>query len=134
MISVVDERGEIFPAGAGFSTGPRTDVVSNCTKGQGVSMTVKAMRPHCVAVDEITTEEDCRALLDAGWCGVELLATAHASDTEDLLRRRIYQPLVQSGLFQRALVLQRDKTYCVERIGICTSKLSTTVSTSPKGN
>ena len=124
IISVVDERGEIFPSGAGFVTGPRTDVLTNCSKRQGISMTVKVMRPACIAVDEITSEEDCQALLDAAWCGVDLLATAHARDVQDLFCRRIYEPLVRSGLFQTALVLRPDKTYIMERIGSCTSRLS----------
>lgn len=122
IVCVVDERGEIFPDAAGFQTGPRTDVITNCSKRQGVSMTVKTMRPNCVAVDEITSEEDCRTLMDAGWCGVDLLATAHARDIEDLFRRKVYQPLVRSGLFDTALILRQDKTYCMERIKACTSR------------
>ena len=121
-MAVVDERGEIFPHGAGFATGPRTDVITGCSKVQGVNMMVKTMRPQCVAVDEITSEDDCRALLDAAWCGTHLLATAHAQDVEDLYKRRIYQPLVRSGLFRTAIVLQQDKTYQMERIELCTSR------------
>lgn len=124
IVCVVDERGEIFPNGACFQTGPRTDVITNCSKRQGVCMTVKTMRPSCVAVDEITSEEDCQALVDAGWCGVELLATAHAENVEDLFRRSVYRPLVQCGLFDTALVLRQDKTYCLERIKSCTLRSS----------
>ena len=123
-VTVVDERGELFPFGASFQTGPRTDVLNGCGKRQGIQMTVKTMRPDCVAVDEITSEEDCQALLDAGWCGVDLLATAHARDVSDLLQRRIYQPLVQNGLFQTVLLLQPDKSYRTERISQCISKSS----------
>lgn len=118
-VSVVDERGELFPLGASFPMGIRTDVITGCSKRQGVDMTVKTMRPQCVAVDEITTEDDCQALLDAGWCGVDLLATAHATDCHDLYRRRIYQPIVKSGLFQQVLVLRRDKSWRLERIEKC---------------
>ena len=69
---------------------------------------------------EITAEEDCVAMLKAGWCGVSLLATAHASDCEDLKRRCIYQPLARSGLFTQAVVLSRDKTWRMERMTVCT--------------
>lgn len=123
-VSVVDERGEIFPQGADFPAGPRTDVLTGCSKLQGVRMTVKTMNPYCIAVDEITAQEDCQAVMDAGWCGVDLLATAHAQDVQDLYKRRIYQPLVDSGLFLVALVLDKDKTYRLERISPCTSKFS----------
>lgn len=123
-VTVVDERGELFPIGAEFPSGPRTDILTGCSKGQGVQMAIKTMRPDVVAVDEITSEEDCQALLDAGWCGVDLLATAHARDIADLGRRRIYQPLVRLGLFRHVLVLKADKTYCVERIDQCISNSS----------
>ncbi len=118
-VSVIDERGELFPIGADFQCGLRTDVLTGCSKSQGLDMAVKTMRPQCVAVDEITSREDAEALLNAGWCGVELLATAHASDHHDLYRRSIYLPLVRSGLFEEVLVLRRDKSWFLERIKPC---------------
>lgn len=118
-VSVIDERGELFPIGADFQCGLRTDVLTGCSKSQGLDMAVKTMRPQCVAVDEITSREDAEALMNAGWCGVELLATAHASDHHDLSRRSIYLPLVRSGLFGQVLVLRRDKSWCLERIKPC---------------
>lgn len=115
-VSVIDERGELFPPGGLFDPGPRTDVFTGCGKAAGVDMALKTMGPKCIAVDEITSAEDCQALLSAGWCGVELLATAHATDCEDLFRRNIYKPIVNSGLFSEALVLRRDKSWKPERM------------------
>lgn len=119
-VAVVDERGELFPGEGIFESGPRTDILTGCSKAQGVQMALRTMGPKCIAVDEITAGEDCQALSDAGWCGVELLATAHAANTEDLFSRRIYRPLVESGLFQQALVLDRDKSWHMERMEVCT--------------
>lgn len=119
-ISVVDERGELFPAGDVFETGPRTDVLTGCSKAQGVEMALRTMGPKCIAVDEITAAEDCQALISAGWCGVELLATAHAANCEDLKRRPVYRPLAQSGLFEQAIILSRDKSWRMERMELCT--------------
>ncbi len=119
-VAVVDERGELFPLGNLFETGPRTDVLTGCSKAQGVEMALRTMGPGCIAVDEITSAEDCAALLTAGWCGVELLATAHAADSKDLHRRPVYRPLAESGLFSKALVLGRDKSWHLERMDICT--------------
>lgn len=115
-ISVIDERGELFPPEGLFDPGPRTDVFTGCGKEAGVEMALKTMGPKCIAVDEITSAADCQALLSAGWCGVELLATAHAANCEDLHRRGIYQPIVASGLFSEALVLQKDKSWKLERV------------------
>ena len=115
-ISVVDERGELFPPNANFPMGENTDVMTGCGKASGMEAVLRTMSPGCIAVDEITAEADCRALLHAGWCGVQLLATAHASSVEDFRRRPVYAPLAQSGLFETAVVLQRDKSWHTERM------------------
>ena len=119
-VAVVDERGELFPMGDIFSPGPRTDVLTGCSKAQGVEMALRTMGPRCIAVDEITAGEDCKALAGAGWCGVELLATAHARDCDDLKNRNVYRPLWESRLFDYALILRQDKTWHMERMGLCT--------------
>ena len=113
-ISVVDERGELFPGG--FTAGFRTDILAGCAKDQGIDRLLRAMSPTVIAMDEVTSEADCAALLKAGWCGVELLATAHASSQADLLSRPVYRPLVVSGIFDHLIILQRDKSFKVERM------------------
>lgn len=115
-VAVVDERGELFPNGC-FPAGRRTDILTGCTKIIGVEMVLRAMGPACIAVDEITAEEDCKALIKAGWCGVTLLATVHAASRQDLLQRPVYRPLVSSGLFDTLVVLQEDKSWRTERMG-----------------
>lgn len=118
-ISVVDERSELFPQSEGtlcFDPGPNTDVLSGCGKGAGIDMVLRAMGPQWIAMDEITGEADCAALIRAGWCGVGLAATAHAASVDDLRSRPIYRPLVQTGLFSRAVVLGRDKRWYLEEI------------------
>ena len=115
-VTVVDERGEVFPIGSGFDFGPRVDVLTNCGKAQGVISALRSMGPQWIAVDEITSKEDCNALLEAGWCGVSLLATAHARDKLDLLTRPVYQPIVKSGLFDTLVFLQQDKSWRMERM------------------
>ena len=118
-IAVVDERGELFPCVQGsscFVPGPHTDIMTGCSKKQGIEMVLRTMGPSCIAVDEITGEEDAAALLAAGWSGVDLLATAHAATVDDLYARDVYRPLVRRNLFQSLLVMNRDKTWHAERI------------------
>lgn len=111
---VVDERGELFPAG--FSRGKRVDVLTGCPKAEGILTVLRTMGPSAIGVDEITEEKDCQALLQAANCGVSLLATAHASSLQDIRRRRIYAPLLDNHVFDTFLVLHRDKSYTVERM------------------
>ena len=115
QIAVVDERGELFPGNA-FPAGACTDILTGCSKSQGIYMLLRTMGPMCIAVDEITQPEDCDALIQAAGCGVSLLATAHASGLDDLKRRPVYKPLLESGVFEKALILRPDKSWRMERI------------------
>lgn len=114
-VCVVDQRGELFPPQ--FQRGKRVDVLTGCSKAEGIEMLLRTMGPSSIAVDEITSEVDCDALIRAGWCGVKLLATAHAHSVNDLKKRPVYRALGESGLFDHMLVLARDKSWREERIG-----------------
>lgn len=120
-IAVVDEREEIFPQWHNqicFPTGKRTDIISGCTKAHGIEIVLRSMGPDTIAVDEITASDDCQALLHAGWCGVRLLATAHAGSCGDLRQRPVYRPIIESRLFETVVVLHRDKSWRIERMDI----------------
>lgn len=120
-VAVVDERGELFPMVQGkscFPPGNRTDILSGCPKAKGIDSLLRTMGPSVIAVDEITASEDCEGLLQALWCGVDLLATAHAGSVREFLKRPIYKPLVDSRVFDTALVMQADKSWREERIPI----------------
>lgn len=115
-ITVVDERGEIYPPGGCFRIGNRTDILTGCAKPHGIVTALRTMGPQWIAVDEITAQEDCEALLEACWCGVRLLATAHAATRRDLIGRNVYKPLVECGVFEWLIILQQDKSWQMERM------------------
>lgn len=118
-VVVIDEREEIFPIYHGqscFPAGDRTDIMSRCPKSVGIDAAIRNMNPEWIAVDEITAQADCDALLHAGWCGVNLLATAHAGSLQDLKTRPVYKALIGYQLFSYVLLLHRDKSWTMERI------------------
>ena len=118
-VVVVDEREELFPLVQGtpcFSAGLQTDVLTACPKNIGIESVLRTMSPQWIAVDEITAQSDCDSLLYAGWCGVNLLATAHARTLEELKKRPVYRSIVDYGLFSTIVILQRDKSWRVERM------------------
>lgn len=113
IVSVIDERGEIFPNG--IRRGKRMDVITSCEKQQGIENAMRTMGPECIGVDEITTEEDCLSIMRAFGCGVRLIATAHACGINDFQNRIVYQPLIRMGVFQTYLVLNKACQYTVVR-------------------
>lgn len=114
--AVVDERGELFPPQA-FAAGPCTDILTGCSKREGIPILLRTMGPQCIAVDEVTQPEDCDALTLAAGCGTTLLATVHGSSVRDLRNRKVSRPLLETRLFDTVIVMQPDKTWRMERIG-----------------
>ena len=78
---------------------------------------LQTMSPSVIALDEITAAEDCTALLEAAWCGVQLIATAHAGSKEELYARKTYEPLVSQGIFDTLITMRTDKTW--QKEGFC---------------
>ena len=92
------------------------DVLMGAPKSRGVEMVLRTMGPKWIAVDEITAEEDARALVQAQGCGVRLLATAHAGSLEEFRLRPVYKSLLNNHIFSYILILRPDKSYRAERI------------------
>lgn len=113
-IAVADERGELFPGNC-FATGECTDIMSGCPKTFAIEMLLRTMGPDCIAVDEITAQSDCEALIQANNCGVSLLATAHGASLEDLYRRSVYSPLIKGRVFDHIVFMHTDKSWHLER-------------------
>lgn len=119
-ISVVDERGELAACVDGqpqLRVGRLTDVLTGGKKADGIEMLLRSMRPEWIAVDEITAEQDVAAMLHASYCGVCLLATAHAYSSEDLHRRPLYRKLMDEQVFANLIVIRPDRTLHCEKIG-----------------
>lgn len=115
-VSVADEREELFPGGA-----QGIDVMSGCSKPDAVQLLLRTMGPQIIAMDEITAKEDCDALQAAAWCGVTLIATAHAASLRDYLHRPVYEPLIRKHLFEHLVILHPDKSWHLERSGTWTT-------------
>ena len=92
------------------------DILLGCPKCQGIETVLRTMGPDCIAVDEITAQEDCQALIHAAGCGVRLIATAHAAGMSDFRRRNVYAPLRESRIFDTFLILEQDKSFHLEEI------------------
>lgn len=121
-VSLVDERNEIagtFEGTPCFDVGRCTDVLAGSPKSAGVMMVLRSMAPQVIAFDEITAPEDIDAALLAANCGVELIATAHASSAEDIRRRPLYRKMLDDGLFRRAVIIKNvngKRRYTVEAL------------------
>ncbi len=118
-VGVVDERGEIAACVRGvpqLELGARTDVVCGLGKQEGIMLLLRAMNVHWIAVDEITAPGDLEAMRSCSYCGVKLLATAHAASRDELYQRPLYKSLMDMRLFSRLLMMTPDKQWHAEGV------------------
>lgn len=114
QVAVVDERSEI--AGSFMGTpqndvGIRTDVLDGCPKVQGMMLLMRSMSPSVVAVDEIGSYEDLRAVYQILQCGSSVIATMHGSTMQDVHRHMDFNE-EKELLFERFLFLERKQGIC----------------------
>ncbi|MBR5471325.1 MAG: Flp pilus assembly complex ATPase component TadA [Oscillibacter sp.] len=121
-IALIDERGEVAVMYQGepqMDVGAHTDVLDACPKAVGIPMVLRGMNPQIIAVDEITRLQDLQAMTLAAGCGVALLATIHAADTEELLQKPLYRQLLEERVFRLAVRIERTqegRAYTVEEL------------------
>jgi len=104
QVGVVDERSEIAGSYLGIPgncLGMRTDVLDACPKAQGMLMLLRSMAPEVVAVDEIGSSEDLRALAQIRQSGCKIIATMHGEVMEDVIRRENTKEVFERFVFLR---------------------------------
>lgn len=87
-VTVIDSRGEIAAAVHGlpsFDIGLNTDVLSGCGKSEGIMLALRSLNPEYIICDEIAHDEE--AVEQALFCGVKIIASAHAGSLVELRRR-----------------------------------------------
>ena len=111
-VGVVDERSEIGGSYMGMiqnDLGIRTDLLDACPKAEGMMMLIRSMSPRMIAVDEIGSEKELRAIRHALNCGCNILATVHGNSIEDILRKPGFHEIFDEKIFGRFIVLQAGK-------------------------
>ncbi|NBH12607.1 stage III sporulation protein AA [Lachnospiraceae bacterium] len=111
-VGVVDERSEIAACYFGIpqnDLGDRTDVLDACPKAQGMMLLLRSMSPQIIAVDELGSREDCRAVEEALFSGCKILGTMHAQNIGDLQEKMYLESWLQKGFFGRYVFLERDR-------------------------
>lgn len=109
-VAVVDERSEIAGCYMGCpqnDIGGRTDVMDGCPKALGMMMLIRSMSPQVLAVDELGSDEDMRAVRRALQCGSRMIATVHGDSLEDVMGKELFILLKDKKIFSRYVVLER---------------------------
>lgn len=117
-VGVVDERSELAGSFMGIpqnDMGMRTDVLDGCPKEKGMLLLLRSMSPQVVAIDELGSEGELKALGQAAACGCRILATVHGENRRDVERRFGLERAFWERLFGLFVVLGKAEGKCVVR-------------------
>lgn len=109
-VCIVDERSELAGSYQGLAQndlGRNCDVLDACPKAIGIRQILRTMSPDVIITDEIGSQGDIDALLDAAYCGVRIMASVHGSHVYDFYRRPCFHDLVERGVFERIITISR---------------------------
>ena len=109
-ILLLDERNEISATNkgsTGMNVGKFTDVLLYSSKKMGFENGIRSMNPNIIVTDEIANKEDCESLLYASNCGVNIIATTHAKNIEELKDKSLFNEVLRKKIFKRFVVLSQ---------------------------
>lgn len=110
-VTLIDERSELAASVNGIpenQIGIQTDVLEGYDRAEGIIMSIRSLSPQMIFCDEISSEDDSKAILHGFGCGVKFVSTIHAENYADLQRRSVAKMLLQSGVFDYALILEGE--------------------------
>lgn len=94
-VAVVDERGEL--TGGGVPTG--CDSLRGAPKALGIEQAIRCLSPRVVVFDELGGAEEIRAVTQALYCGVPIVASVHCRHPRELLYREGLAQALHGAVF-----------------------------------
>ncbi len=106
-IAVIDTREELMPSVG--DAHHALDVLSAYPHAEGIRIATEYMNPQAIACDEIGSEDDALAILRSQNRGVPLIATAHASSIDGVVRRQGLAELHKARVFGLYAFIQKTR-------------------------
>lgn len=106
-IMVVDEKFEIASEDLKFNLGNNVDIMQGANKQFSFYEAIKVMNPSVIVTDELISKEDVDGVRFAKLSGVNIVATAHAKDVDDLKQKPFIGEVLNQKLFERIILLSK---------------------------
>lgn len=108
-VSLIDSRCELaLPEAEGATL---MCVYSAYPKDKAAQYALRSMSPDYIISDEISCEDEAKALLSCQRAGVCVIATTHANSHRDVMSRPILRSLIEAGTFDFAVGIKRGDVY-----------------------
>ena len=110
-IAVIDERSELAACVNGLpqlDVGDHTDVLDGIPKREGIPWLIRSMAPRMIITDELASDVDAAAVLDAKACGIAVCASVHGTSLQDVASRPALAQLMARRVFDLYVVLSPE--------------------------
>ncbi len=107
-VALIDSRDEIASVKDGvpqYDVGNLTDVISGCSKSDGIEVALRTLNPNVIAFDEITTVKEADEVISGFFAGADVITTVHAGSIDELARRKAAMRLIESGVVKNAVFI-----------------------------
>lgn len=111
-VLIADERNEICSVLNGepsINLGGFCDIYTNCTKRFAFKNGIRSMRPDLIVTDEIDLDNDIEIILEAINSGVNVIATIHAKNINELKKKHGFDKILNEKFFTRFIVLSNEE-------------------------
>ncbi len=106
-IVLIDTRGELYISEMFRQS--LCDVLTGYPKALGIEIATRVMSPEAIICDELGGADEAKQILSAQNTGVPLIASAHASNVEELLRRPNISLLDENRVFACYVGIARER-------------------------
>ena len=104
-VCAIDERMELAGTNDAFDLGICTDVIAGRKKHEAILTALRLLSPEVIVCDEIGSASETESILEGLNSGVLFIASIHARDLGQLLRRKQFRLLFEENVFDRIAVL-----------------------------
>ncbi len=106
-IVIIDERNEIACKNGNFTfdVGNSCDVLTYSNKDYGLQVALRTLNPDIVVTDELVSENDFKGVLKGHLAGLEIFATIHAENKQDLLKNKYINQIIENKVFDKYVFL-----------------------------
>lgn len=115
-VCAIDERMELSGGDHVFDLGACTDVISGRSKQEGILTALRLLSPDVIVCDEIGSKKETDCILEGLNSGVVLIASIHANDLTQLLRREQFVSLFRENVFSHVAILAPREKGKISRI------------------
>lgn len=106
-IMVIDEKFELSGENQSFDLGKNVDVMQGANKKFSFFEAIKVMNPNVIATDELVSDDDVEGVKFAIKSGVNVIATVHSKNLDELKTKPYFEKLLSEKYFERFIILSK---------------------------